>query len=167
MPRSHALLLYYFPCSFLKRAQLKYLPPLVSGWLDSLPYESFQSGLWKASRQSSLAASERRGNTCKGFKDFYLKVKARICPGLSYMCHIRSTAASKLCGAVQVDVAGPSVTRDTSARYSGVQINYPRNNELLVIHSTVLVQKRPLLPFPIIPVADVSAHALPNVCTPR
>jgi len=33
--------------------------------------------------------SERRGNTLKGFKDLYLRAKARIWP---YMCHIRLKA---------------------------------------------------------------------------
>ena len=34
----------------------------------------------------------RRGNNSKGFKDFSLKAKARVWPGLSYMCHVGSTA---------------------------------------------------------------------------
>jgi len=38
-----------------------------------------------------FTASERKGNTLKN-KDFYLKVKARIWPWLSRMCHIRSIA---------------------------------------------------------------------------
>jgi len=38
-------------------------------------------------------ASERRGDNLKGFEGFYLKAKARIWPGLSYVCQIRSTAA--------------------------------------------------------------------------
>ena len=40
------------------------------------------------------AASERRGNNLNGYKDFYLRAKARIRPLLSYMCHIRSTSIS-------------------------------------------------------------------------
>jgi len=36
--------------------------------------------------------SERRGNNVKRFKDFDLKMKARIWPRLCYVCHIRSTA---------------------------------------------------------------------------
>ena len=39
-----------------------------------------------------VSASERRGSRLKGFKDFYLKAKAKIWPCLTYMCHIRSTA---------------------------------------------------------------------------
>jgi len=34
-------------------------------------------------------ATERKRNNFKDVKDFYLKAKARIWPGLSYMCHIR------------------------------------------------------------------------------
>ena len=37
------------------------------------------------------SASERRGNNFKGFKNFYLEVRARIWPSLSYMCQILST----------------------------------------------------------------------------
>jgi len=37
------------------------------------------------------AISERKGNTLKGSQGLYRKAKARICPWLSYMCHIRST----------------------------------------------------------------------------
>ena len=38
------------------------------------------------------SASKPRGNTVQGFKDFFLKAKARIWAWLSYMCHICSTA---------------------------------------------------------------------------
>jgi len=41
-----------------------------------------------AARAEGVAASERRGNSLKG----YLRAKASIWPWLSYMCHIRSTA---------------------------------------------------------------------------
>ena len=40
-------------------------------------------------------ASERRRNNLKYFEGFYLKVKSRIWPGLSWMCHIRSTAETR------------------------------------------------------------------------
>ena len=39
-----------------------------------------------------VSASERRGDTLKDFKDFYLEVKARIWPWLSNMLQVRSTA---------------------------------------------------------------------------
>ena len=38
-------------------------------------------------------AAERRWNNVKGFRDVYLKVKARVWPRLSCVCHARSTAA--------------------------------------------------------------------------
>jgi len=41
---------------------------------------------------SSRTASERRWNTLKSFKGFYLNAKARSWPRLSYQCHIGSTA---------------------------------------------------------------------------
>jgi len=57
-------------------------------WLTKLcPLQSTSS-----STPCSTAA-ERKGNQLKGLKDFYLNAKARIWPWLSYMCHIRSTAA--------------------------------------------------------------------------
>jgi len=39
---------------------------------------------------SEGTASERRGNTSKGSKNFYLKVRANIWPTLCHMCHIRT-----------------------------------------------------------------------------
>ena len=36
----------------------------------------------------------------KGFDDFYKKVKARIWPGMSCMCHVRSTAGGVGVGGV-------------------------------------------------------------------
>ena len=41
---------------------------------------------------SAGPASERTRNNLKKYKDYYLKAKARIWPGLSHMCHIRSTS---------------------------------------------------------------------------
>ena len=46
----------------------------------------------KPSSPLPRSTAERRGNHSKGFKDLYLKAKARIWPGLSCMCHVRSTA---------------------------------------------------------------------------
>ena len=43
--------------------------------------------------QGTIFAPERKGINLKDFKDFYMKAKARIWPGLSYMCHFRSTTA--------------------------------------------------------------------------
>jgi len=40
------------------------------------------------------AASERRGSTVKGFKDFYLKAMGRMWLGRSYVCHILSPSSS-------------------------------------------------------------------------
>ena len=39
------------------------------------------------------ATAERRGKTLNGFKDFYVKAKARIWPWLPYICHICSIVA--------------------------------------------------------------------------
>ena len=41
---------------------------------------------------AALTAFKRRGNNSKELTGFYLKAKARIWPGLSYMCHVHSTA---------------------------------------------------------------------------
>ena len=40
---------------------------------------------------SGVATSERRGYTLQDLNDFHPKDKAIIWPGLSYVCHIRST----------------------------------------------------------------------------
>jgi len=40
----------------------------------------------------SSSASDRRGNTLKGFGDFHLKATTRIWSWLSYMCRVRSTS---------------------------------------------------------------------------
>jgi len=45
---------------------------------------------------SLYPASERRGNNLKFQRNFYLKDKARFWPGLSDMCHVRSTTAHEL-----------------------------------------------------------------------
>ena len=37
-----------------------------------------------------------RGKKSKGFKDFEIKAKPVIWPGLSYMYHVRSTAAGRI-----------------------------------------------------------------------
>ena len=42
------------------------------------------------------STSERSGNDLKGFKSFYMKVKASILPRLSYMFNIRSTVVDPL-----------------------------------------------------------------------
>jgi len=42
------------------------------------------------------SASERRRDKLQGLKDFYLNVKVRIWSWLSYLCHIRSTAARRV-----------------------------------------------------------------------
>jgi hypothetical protein len=48
----------------------------------------------KAGHAERCAASERRGNNFKGLQPFDLKFKARVWPGTSYVCHIRSIAES-------------------------------------------------------------------------
>jgi len=49
---------------------------------------------WDSNRASP--ASERRGNTFKGLKDFDLQVNAKIQLWLFYMCHIRSQEVQAL-----------------------------------------------------------------------
>ena len=53
---------------------------------------------WRVSPEVPLPSKE---GTPYFFKDFCLKAKARIWPGLSYMCHIRSTAVQSTFGASQ------------------------------------------------------------------
>ena len=57
------------------------------------------------------SAAERRGNNLKGFKVFYLKAKASIWPGLSYVCHIRgqwATGRTEIrCSGTQADPGTP------------------------------------------------------------
>ena len=62
------------------------LTGLCGNWLSQKNVNTF---LW----DKAGAASERRGNNLKRSEDFCLKAMARIRLWLSYMCHIRSTAA--------------------------------------------------------------------------
>ena len=52
------------------------------------------------------AASERRGNTVKRFKNFYLEAKASIWPWLSWMCHVGSTVGVQISHLFQGYLAG-------------------------------------------------------------
>ena len=58
---------------------------------------------WRAARRIRVqdsrfrvgtSASERRRNQSKGFKNFYLKAKARVWPWMSCLCHVRPTVVA-------------------------------------------------------------------------
>ena len=79
------------------------LPPAVSDFgtpfcPPSAPSPSLSGGAWIfkctfCGRGGALQHHFRRGNTFTAFNAFDLEAKAKLWPWLSYMCHIRSTAA--------------------------------------------------------------------------
>ena len=83
-----------------------------------------------------VSAVERRGDNLEGFNDFYRKAKARIWPWLSYMCHIRSIAAS-----VQFSIQQQLLSRNVKQFRGGLAFKAHR----LLYHSTLglrVIKKR-------------------------